>query len=87
MEDRILLNLIVVCKGDTWSSLPAFLEHEWCLTEYILPEFKERYSGLSSDAITEIKQFPCIFAYENINKKEALIGYIKNIEVQQKMCE
>lgn len=84
MEDKTLLNLIVVYKGDTWSNSPAFLEHERCLTEYILPEFKERYSGLSSDAITEIKQFPCIFAYENVNKKDALIGYIKNIEVQQK---
>jgi len=68
---------------DKWEISPAFFDESRCLTEYISPDLRERYSSLSTKTIEEIKQFPCIFAYEKYAKKDAKIGYIKNIEVRQ----
>ena len=62
---------------------PTFIERERCLIEYMLSEYKEKYSNFSIESIEFLKQFPCIFAYEKQLKKETTIGYIRNIEVQQ----
>ena len=73
----------MVYADNTWDNSPAFIDRERCLTEYILPEYKEKYSNFSEKSIEELKRMPCIFAYENQKKKDANIGYIKNIEVQR----
>ncbi len=78
-----MINLIMVYAENTWDKSPAFIERERCLTEYILPEYKEQYSDFSKKSIEQLKQLPCIFAYERSIKKDAVIGYIKNIEIQQ----
>ena len=79
-----MLNLIIVYADDKWSASPASFERNRCLTEYMPPELEQQYVGLSADVINEIKQYPCIFAYEKVNEKDALIGYIKNVDIQQK---
>ena len=60
------------------------MESERCLTEYILPELKEKYSVMSKEAIEELKEIPCIFAYEKFHKLDAHIGFIKDIDIYQK---
>ncbi|MCM1495975.1 MAG: toll/interleukin-1 receptor domain-containing protein [Bacteroides sp.] len=79
----MMINLIMVYADNTWDQSPAFINQERCLTEYILPEYKEKYSDFSMESIEFLKQLPCIFAYERQKKKDAVIGCIKNIEVQQ----
>lgn len=78
-----MINLLMVYADNTWNKSPAFIERERCLTEYILTEYKERYSDFSKESIEKLKQIPCIFAYEKPIKKDAAIGWIKNIEIQQ----
>ena len=78
-----MINFIMVYDDSAWNKSPAFIDRERCLTEYILPEYKEQYSNFSEESIKQLKQLPCIFAYEKPIKKDAVIGYIKNIEVQQ----
>lgn len=78
-----MINLIITSYADHWTSTPALFDKDRCLTEYILPELKEKYSGLSDDAIEELKQIPCIFAYEKQLKQDAYIGKIKRIESRQ----
>lgn len=78
-----MINFIMVYADNTWDKSPAFIDRERCLTEYILPEYKEKYSNFSEESIEELKRMPCVFAYENQKKKDANIGYIKNIEVQR----
>ncbi len=78
-----MINLMMVYAENTWDKTPAFIEKDRCLTEYILPEYKEQYSDFSKKSIEQLKKIPCIFAYERSLKKDAVIGYIKNIEVQQ----
>lgn len=82
-EENMMINLIMVYADNTWDKSPAFIDPERCLTEYILPEYKEKYSDFSIESIKLLKQLPCIFAYEKQKKKDAVIGCIKNIEVQQ----
>ena len=46
-----MLNLFITYDNSAWTKSPAFMEPERCLTEYILPEFKNKYSDLSKDTI------------------------------------
>lgn len=78
-----MINLIIVYADNAWNNSPAFIERERCLTEYILPEFKEKYSDFSEKAIEEIKKVPCVFAYEKVHKLDAKIGFINNIDFYQ----
>lgn len=78
-----MINLIMVYADNTWDKSPAFIEKDRCLTEYIIAEYKEKYSDFSEESMEKLKQIPCIFAYEKPLKKDAEIGWIKNIEVQQ----
>ena len=77
-----MINLLVHANLNTWESMPACFPSERCLTEYILPEFKERFSTLGQSEIEELKKIPCIFAYEGINNKDAYIGSIENITMR-----
>ena len=79
-----MINLLITYDSTAWTKSPAFMESERCLTEYILPELKEKYSDLSKEAIEELKEIPCIFAYEKCHKLDAHIGFIKNIDIYQK---
>lgn len=59
------------------------MEQERCLTEYILPEFKEKYSDFSIELIQELVKIPCVFAYENfkgndIDKPKVFVSYSWN---------
>lgn len=79
-----MINILITSDGTAWTKSPAFMEPERCLTEYILPELKEKYSALSKEVIKELKGIPCIFAYEKFHKLDAHIGFIKNIDFYQK---
>lgn len=79
-----MINLLITSDGTAWTKSPAFMEPERCLTEYILPELKEKYSKLSNEMIEQLKKIPCIFAYEKFHKLDAYIGFIKNIDIYQK---
>ncbi len=78
-----MLNLLISSDTSSWESTTAFFERNRCLTEYIMTELKSRYSSLGKTEIDQIKQFPCIFAYEQANRKDAYIGYIRDISVRQ----
>lgn len=79
-----MLNLFITSDNTAWTKTPAFMEQDRCLTEYILPELKEKYSDLSKQAIEELTKIPCIFAYEKFYKLGAYIGFIKNVITYQK---
>ncbi len=78
-----MLILLITGNETAWETSPFVLQKDRCLTEYILPDLKEAYASLSADAINALKSFPCIFAYEKCHKKDAYIGYIREITVRQ----
>ena len=79
-----MLNLLITYDSSAWSKSPAIMEKERCLSEYILPELKEKYSDFSKEAIEKLKKIPCLFAYEKLYKSDAYVGFIKNIVFYQK---
>lgn len=81
---KTVLNLFITYDNNAWTKSPAIMEPERCLTEYILPEIKKKYSELSKETIEELKEIPCLFAYEKVHKSDAYIGFIKNIDFYQK---
>jgi hypothetical protein len=54
-----------------------------CPTEYIMPELRSRFSALGAKEKTQLLELPTIFAYEQSNRKDALIGKITGITVRQ----
>lgn len=84
MRGENMLNLLITSDSSVWTKSPVFWEPQRCLTEYILPELKEKYSNLSKEAIEELKEIPCLFACEKFHKLDAHVGFIKNIDIYQK---
>lgn len=78
-----MINLLICYDTNTWESKVASIDRERCLTEYILPEIKQQFSALGEEEINQIKGFPCIFAYEQVHRKDAYIGYIRNVMIGQ----
>ncbi len=78
-----MINLLVSSNKDEWESNTSFMERSRCLTEYIMPNFKERFGGFGDQEIEELKRLPCIFAYEQFCHKDAHIGTIIDISVRQ----
>lgn len=78
-----MINLFVSSDETEWENTSGFMPKMRCLTEYILPEYKEKYLPLSDVTIAQLKQIPCVFTYEQSCGRDAYIGYIKNILVRQ----
>lgn len=80
-----MLNLLITSEESAWKVSPYMFIRNRCLTEYILPEFKEQFGGFRFDEIERLKRIPAIFTYEQYCRKDAHIGWITDISVRQKM--
>lgn len=78
-----MLNLLISGDPEKWKSNTDTFEHDRCLTEYIMPELRTRFSSLGADEIAQLTELPTIFAYEQYNRKDALIGRIKHVTKRQ----
>jgi hypothetical protein len=78
-----MLNLLISADPKAWEASPAYFERDRCLTEYIAPELRSRFSALGLNEIERLKTMPTIFAYEKFNRKDAYIGRITGISVRQ----
>lgn len=78
-----MINLLMSSNESEWENSPSFFPKGRCLSEYILPEYKDRYASLDSQSIEFLKSIPCIFAYEKYCEKDARIGKILDISVRQ----
>jgi hypothetical protein len=82
MNDK-LYNLFISCDENEWESNSAIFDLDRCIVEYTEKDLIDRFIKLGNNEISEIKKLPCIFAYEDICKKDASIGYIIDIVVRQ----
>jgi len=78
-----MLNLLVSHDASLWESNTAVFPRDRCLTEYIMEDLCSRFSSLGDNEIKQLIKLPTIFAYEQYNRKDALIGKITNITVRQ----
>lgn len=76
-------NLLVSAGEDAWEGDSYQLERSRCLTSYTPQMIKKEYDSFSSEQITAIKSYPCIFAYEDdVEKKDAYIGRITDLVIR-----
>ena len=77
-----IYNLLISCDEDAWESNSFKLDRSRFL-EYTDQDVKEKFTTLGTAEIDSIKNYPCIFAYEDVCKKDARIGYITDIMVRR----
>ena len=75
-----MYHLIVVGNPEAYDDGSLVLERSRVLREYTSEALTERYAGLAEDAVTELKRFPALFAYERVNQKDARLGWITRIQ-------
>ena len=75
-----MYHLIVVGDPEAYDDGSIVLDRPRVLREYTSEALTERYAGLAEDAVTELKRFPALFAYERVNQKDARLGWITGVQ-------
>ena len=78
-----MYNLLISGDENAWESNSVIFDLNRCVVEYTDKDLIDKYVKFGMNEINEIKDFPCIFAYEDHCKKNASIGYITDITVRQ----
>ncbi len=84
-----MYNLFVCGSSESWDGEPWTVEDTRCVNEYTDATIKEKYGLFDSkgnfraDSVAELKQLPCIFAYEAWNKKTPRFGIIRDVVARQ----
>ena len=78
-----MYNLFVDSDANAWDGDVQKFSIDRCLREreYTDRDLAARYGSLSSDAIEELRRYPCVFAYESQCNKDPLYGFIKDVTV------
>ncbi len=79
-----MYNLLVSGGDGTWDGEPLVLELDRCVREYTDSELTKRFGELDSQAVSELKKLPCIFAYEDLAAHpEPQFGVLRDITKRQ----
>lgn len=79
-----MYNLLVSSNSENWEGDPFFLESVRCIREYTDTKLIEQFGKLDDTAVSKLRRFPCIFAYETLNNKDPKFGVIRNVTKRQK---
>ena len=76
---------IAAVEENTAAILKEEADHFFPITkddcfEYTAPGIVQKYKKLDPDTIKVLKNFPALFAYENVHNINARIGWINNIQ-------
>lgn len=75
---RGMYSLLVSGQSSAWSGAPFLLEQERFL-EFTDDEVKNWLGDFSDAAIASLLRLPCVFAYEDICKKDPLFGVVRRV--------
>lgn len=80
-----MYNLFISGDEEAWLNNSYILDRDRCIKvkEFTSEEIVEKYGSLTVNQISEIKKFPCIFAYETQCKKDPKFGYLTDITERQ----
>lgn len=79
-----MYNLFVTSEAEAWESESYVMPRERCLTSYTPENIKVQYGKIDEGVIEKVLSYPCIFAYEDLCKKDAYIGTINNLIVRDR---
>lgn len=78
-----MYNLFISGDENAWESNSTIFDIDRCIVEYTEKDLVDKFVKLGKNEINELKNSPCIFAYEDYCDKDAGIGYITDIVVRQ----
>ena len=78
-----MYNLLVDSDTNSWDGDPHKFARDRCLRvgEATDSDLAAYYGSLSSARIAELRQYPCIFAYENGCNKDPKFGFLRDVSV------
>jgi hypothetical protein len=68
-----LYNLLISGNENAWESNSVIFDLNRCIVEYTDKDLIDRFVKLGKNEVNEIKNFPCIFAYEDYCNKDAFM--------------
>lgn len=74
-----MYNLFVSADSKEWAGDPSVLELGRCVREYTDSALSARFGELDLTSISELRRFPCIFAYEVACQKDPHFGVIRDV--------
>lgn len=77
-----MYNLFVTANSEAWNGTPEVFGLSRCLREYTDEKLKQEFSNLSDDSIAQLRQYPCLFAYEGGCNLPARVGHIAQIKTR-----
>lgn len=78
-----MYNLFVSANEDAWQGEQWQIEAGRCVREYTDETITEKFGSLNGAAVEELKQLPCIFAYEAFNQLDPKFGLITSVAKRQ----
>lgn len=78
-----MYNLFVSANEDAWQDEHWQIEAGRCVREYTDETITEKFGSLNGAAVEELKQLPCIFAYEAFNQLDPKFGLITSVAKRQ----
>jgi hypothetical protein len=78
-----MYNLLVSGSSEAWDGDPWVIDLSRCVREYTDTEITKRFGDLDSNAVSELKKLPCIFAYESFNEMDPKFGVLREITKRQ----
>lgn len=78
-----MYNLFVSGSSEDWEGAPFDIDAARCVKEYTDDDVHEKYGSLNTDAVSELRRLPCVFAYESGCQKPPKFGVIKAITKRQ----
>lgn len=77
-QTEAMYNLFVSGDENAWEGASFVLELDRCIT-WTEQDIQSKYTPLTDDSINELKQFPCLFAYETPCQKAPKFGFVTHI--------
>jgi hypothetical protein len=77
-----MYSLFVSGQADTWNGKPWNLKRGQVFREHTDGALAGKYGRLDDRAVTALKNFPAIFAYESVKNLAARVGWITRINVR-----
>lgn len=77
-----MYHLFVVFDPDAYDNGSLVLPFQRVLRGHTRDALTEKYAALTKQAITHLKEFPALFAYEHDNEKDARIGWITDVRTR-----
>lgn len=72
-----MYNLFVAYDTEAWDGQPFVQDRQRWVREYTDNEIRKKFDQFDDDAITALKNLPCIFAYEAVHQEASKFGVIR----------